>query len=64
MATGYAERLTKGYHYGETDLSERTDGKRRRELGVNKLVELLRGSSYVVAHTGAGTSSFLAFFNC
>lgn len=57
MSAGYAERLTKGVDYGVCGLPERIDNKRVLTNKINRMVELLKKSSYIVAHTGAGIST-------
>lgn len=54
MSAGYADRLTKGYNYGRCGDAEHFDNARRIEVAMNHLVKLVRASSYLVFHTGAG----------
>jgi hypothetical protein len=56
MSAGYADRLSKGYNYGDCGQPEIFDNDRKREIGIARLVKLIQESEYIVAHTGAGTN--------
>lgn len=57
MSAGYAQRLAKGVDYGVCGLPERIDNKRVLTNKINRFVEIIKKSSYIVAHTGAGIST-------
>lgn len=57
MSAGYADRLTKGVDYGVCGLPEKTDNTRVLTNKINRFVEILKKSNYIVAHTGAGIST-------
>lgn len=54
MALSYAARLTKGIDYGICGTPEFLDNKDILEKKIEKLVQLIEESEYLVVHTGAG----------
>ena len=58
MAQSYAARLTHGaVDLGECGLPERIETSRTMTMKINQLTELIRSSSNIVVHTGAGIST-------
>jgi mono-ADP-ribosyltransferase sirtuin 6 len=57
MSGGYAARLTKGVDYGKCGQPESIDNDRVLTLRIAKLVKMIKSSTYIVAHTGAGIST-------
>jgi mono-ADP-ribosyltransferase sirtuin 6 len=57
MSGDYASRLTKGVNYGKCGLPEVFDTERQLTVAINRLVKLIKKSTYMVAHTGAGIST-------
>jgi len=57
MSLSYAARLTQNVDYGECGAPELHDTQRVFERQVEKLVDLIKHSNYLVIHTGAGIST-------